>query len=303
MARHGVFRPSNPDGELFGLVEHDHWDPKRITGILDVEFETVEGQWVSPGTGRLGLALREGQETVAQRASRREDSPIVPGSSIKGAVRTVFELLTSSCDPMAKSRCKSKLLCPACTVFGSLGYRGRVSFDDAVPITDSSVEVAVAWTPVPHGPNREKTEGDFRLYDLRPWEPEAGQPPPPGGLRPLEREVFSGRFVTRLRFHNLTRQSLGALMICMGCSTESWQRFPLRLGGVKYDGKGAVRTQPVRTRLVAPDRKYLGGDSLRQTIEEWVRVSNGRPWASRCKATLVELCQVLNSESKKEGLS
>jgi hypothetical protein len=68
---------------------------------------------------------------------------MIPGSSLKGVVRSTFEAITNSTlavvSPKTKSQipkerlpCQdSKKLCPASLVFGALDWRGLVQFRDA----------------------------------------------------------------------------------------------------------------------------------------------------------------------------
>lgn len=293
MARHGLNWPSGSPTEMNTPDSaHERWWSDRCTGILDFELKTPDHQWISPGTGRLALALLDGQEIVVQKGARRRAVAVVPGTSIKGAVRTIFELLTHSCNPLKGSRCTIDSGCPACMVFGCLGFRGRVSFDDAVPAEPGTVEFQVAMTPVPRSPDPKKTDGDFRFYDLIEMVPD-DKTVPPKDFRPLAREVFRGRFVSRMRFQNLSPKVLGALIICLGCSPNPQQRFPLRLGGVKYDGKGAVSVKPLEIRLAWPHRKHLTGDDCMQTVSAWVEASSQEPWAQRSSETLAELRTVM----------
>src|SRR5262245_32739548 len=122
---------------------HHRWQKGLLTGYLRLTLEIPEGQFVSPSTGRLTLTSRGTTELVAQEASRAAGTPVIPGSGIKGAVRTVYELLSFSCDPFAWSNperrraqtnhCTARACCDACSLFGVLGRSGRVGFDDARP--------------------------------------------------------------------------------------------------------------------------------------------------------------------------
>ena len=145
MSRHGISRPGH-DVERSPAVPHDRWLPDRLTGAIELSFETLKDRFVSPGTGRLALSGSEGSEIVVKKAARSKDRPIVPGSGIKGAVRTLYELLSFSCNPFDfKAGCKGHRLCDACSLFGARGHLGRVSFSDAIP--DGSVSVVVRHFP------------------------------------------------------------------------------------------------------------------------------------------------------------
>ncbi|RMF71100.1 MAG: hypothetical protein D6738_14635 [Acidobacteria bacterium] len=91
----------------------------------------------------------------ARRPKLFTDPPIViPGTSLKGMIRSVFELVAPGCyavgsrnpdPPKGWHACSGAGgACPACRTFGSLkaaggAYRGRVSIRDARPVDEASV--------------------------------------------------------------------------------------------------------------------------------------------------------------------
>jgi hypothetical protein len=308
MGRHGLSRPP-------GTVErrtpppHDRWQAHLATGTLTlhlvVPVEQPE-QYVSPATGRLGLVAEGAAEAVAQRGARRGGEAVVPGSGIKGAVRSLYELLSFSCDPFARadlgrrsgspppSLCSPQACCDACSLFGMLGYNGRVGFSDAAPVDPSAVTVTVEKVPVPWTPDGSKTRGDFRLYDL-----EEAKLLTPGRLtaerRPKElaREVYRGTFEARMTFVNLEEQELGRLLLTMGIGSGGTVKFFLRLGGVKYDGKGAVVATPQAVRLASPRRAALSGEAAAEQCAAWIGSARGARWAEAFWPKLEELAVVL----------
>jgi hypothetical protein len=276
----------------FPAVPHDRWLPDRLTGAIELRLETLQDRFVSPGTGRLALSGSEESE-VALKAARSHDRPIVPGSGIKGAVRTLYELLSFSCNPFDfKAGCKSPRLCDACSLFGARGHLGRVSFSDAVPYKDGSVRVAVRKLPVGHESHGSKTKGDFRFYDLTP------DSSPGSGGAPREthsREVFTGWFRARLAFTNANPEELGRLLLCLGLGNEGAPGFPLRLGGVKYDGQGAVRVAAESLVVRAPRREDLKSDACGARLTAWIAEALGSPWGATFRPTYDEISATLRS--------
>ncbi len=301
MGRHALSRPA-------GAVErrtpppHDRWQANLWTGALTLRLAVPPGQYVSPATGRLGLIGEGAAETVAQRGARRAGVPVLPGSGIKGAVRTLYELLSFSCDPFARrgpaGYCSPQACCDACSLFGLLGYNGRVGFGDAVPAGPpaAAVEVTVEKVPVPWTPRQ--TLGDFRLYDLEearllaPGRPTAERQP-----KELAREVYRGAFDTRMTFVNLETQELGRLLLAMGAGAGEETRFYLRLGGVKYDGKGAVEVAPQALRLARPRQEEAAGDACREQCDKWIAAARRSPWAGTFWPKLEEVATVLRLRS------
>ena len=112
----------------------------------------------------------------------------LPGSSIKGMLRSVFEAVTASCvlnAPRALPQQVGKLsacrkssdlrpacsdLCPACSVFGCLSYKGKLTFSafytEAEPISLNipTLEQPFRTYPRPGRGERDLRTGNERLY-------------------------------------------------------------------------------------------------------------------------------------------
>lgn len=293
MAPHALSRPS---GQIVFQTPppHDQWKRGLLSGILTLSLETPPGQFVSPGTGRLGLTEMESKEIVAQRAARAGNTPVLPGSGIKGAVRTLYELLSFSCNPFDRSSpCSARQCCDACSLFGRLNYAGRVGFSDAVP-AGSGAKVEVRKVPIPHEGHVHRTPGDFRIYDFQ-------EATVPGSRekRPKEmaREVYTGTFETRMTFRNLSPEELGRLLLAMGLGEDEKTRFFLRLGGVKYDGQGAVRVTPLSLGMVFPKRRALTQDDCARECAEWIQDARSSSWAQTFWPKLEEATKVLQQGS------
>lgn len=237
-------------------------DWSRLTGRsgkVELVFETLPGRWVSPGTGRIEMLGAAGAERLVLAAARRAGQPVLPGSGIKGAVRTIFELITSSCTPFDDGG--TCCTCAACSLFGCIGrggHRGRLGFDDAVA---GEVRGTVELVPVPFQPHAERTPGDVRLYDLRPKEsPE----------RELAREAYRGAFAGRMSVDSAAEAELGRVGLALGLGPEE-VAFPLRLGGVRYDGQGAVRVALGVGRFAegAVARSDVPAEEMRRLMSGW----------------------------------
>jgi RAMP superfamily len=294
MARHGISRPQGTI-ERHEPPAHDRWARDLFTGSMSFLLATVPGRFLSPGSGRLGIAGEGAAEIAVQQAARRAGTPVVPGSGIKGAVRTLYELLTFSCDPFT-SGCQAQKCCPACSLFGLAGRSGRVSFSDAVPAREGAVQVTVRKVPTPWKPNPAKTGGDFRVYDLRDaamfdkgrrvWLPRP---------KALAREVLTGEFTTRMTFWNATPEELGRLLLAMGLGLDEAVRFELRLGGVKYDGQGGVRVTTQEIRLATPRTLTLRGDECAERCARWIRNARETAWGSTFWPVLEDLVSLLQA--------
>jgi hypothetical protein len=298
MARHGLSRPAGPI-ERHAPPAHDVWRRDLFTGTLGLRLVIAPGQYVSPGTGRLALTGggEGGGEIVAQQAATARGLPVLPGSGIKGAVRTLYELLSFSCDPFDREgeRCLPAACCDACSLFGLFNHSGRLSFADAVAAEPEGGRVEVQMVPVPWTPNAGKTPGEFRLYDLAEAAlPGAGRPAEEKQPKELARQVYLGTFETRMAFTNLEPAELGRVLLAMGVGTDRTTRFSLRLGGVKYDGKGAVKVVPHHLRLVKPSQMVAHGlEACGEEYVRWIGAARDSPWAATFWAPLERLAAVL----------
>lgn len=243
------------------LVRLDRRSPGRWTGLLTLRWELLDPLVV--GAGRLTLHEepppkrpmrriagrlvpveslddpRPGKEVVLDVVRRGGVAPVLPGSSIKGAVRQVFELLTPSCDLMSRDRCTIKdhrsQVCPACSFFGGLGLAGRVSFLEA-----TLVQGRPAILTVPEGWGKQKGEpGTVRVYDAqRAAERQSGPRRSAEKTWAIQPQAV---FASRVRVLDASDEELGVLFASLGLGCE---RGPsLRLGGRKYNGFGGVRSR------------------------------------------------------------
>lgn len=160
------------DGTYSGSLEF------QLLAEQDVHIGTGRKQLLSPATGGPARIVREGARIMGR--------PGIPGSSLKGALRSRFEAITRSCiqgRPPERSAIRSQStdikraelstavlsqdvlkpcrvnrqdplqseLCPACALFGLMSLRGRVTCTDLV--TPRGTEFAHVEVPEPFGPN------------------------------------------------------------------------------------------------------------------------------------------------------
>lgn len=206
---------------------------------------------------------------LIQAAVQKEGYLVIPGSSLKGVVRSIYESITESC--LCKISRKPKLhiepsfsecsanntkgVCPACRIFGAMGYLGLVRFEDAVRDRRG---FQLFHVPPLNSPNlNAQDEGEFIYFDLEKTvnsQEDKKQMPPkprlrgrkvyphsleqiPAGITVQGAKVGS-QFRTAIRFANITETELGALLIALGLDSKN--PFVLKMGGGKAVGKGSV---------------------------------------------------------------
>jgi len=239
---------------------------RDLSGLMELEIEVLS-DYLYVGSGQLELRSIQGREQVFYAFARQNGTLIIPGTSIKGAIRSVVEALSNSCVRIkarnervpnrAHEGCEYKekeggILCPACGLFGTTGYRGRVHFADAMPLGEVRTEIikiADLWPPRQTRQIRGRKfyqSKSFKKLDLRPAK----------NHRFLETVPKGVRFQTTLFFENLQEKELGLLGRALGLDMhpEDPQRvvfaFPVKLGGAKPRCLGGVRFIPQHIRLL-----------------------------------------------------
>ena len=119
---------------------HDRYYPDTLSGRLTGQLTALSPVHVASGllemTGRRDVPLVKAHVRSAGR-------PVIPGSSFKGAIRSIVEAISRSCVRVTRVRrnqlprdadgCRNpRRLCVACRMFGSLGFQGNVRFSAAV---------------------------------------------------------------------------------------------------------------------------------------------------------------------------
>lgn len=193
---------------------------------------------------KSSLAIQAGREerlrAVEQPVIRVGGQPVLPGSSLKGVLRSLLESLFSQngvlvCVPEAaiplerkkqrngiqeyvkeigrKEPCKTEGLCPVCEIFGSPGVSARATFLDARPTTEPKLlerrHVAIT----------------------RDTRAAAG-----GALLEVETVDAGTKFDGTIRVINPERWHIGALITAVENLTS------LGLGSKKSEGYGEVAT-------------------------------------------------------------
>ena len=204
---------------------------------------------------------------------RRNGRLTIPGSSLKGAVRSIVEAISSppSCLRVTRARaaeqptnvqtCSQKeRLCISCRMFGAMGYLGQVRFRDAV--LDIG-EPTIISTPSLFAPRTRE-----RLY-VREGKIVGRKFYRHGTLArgnvPLEACAPDSRFHLRVDFDNLSHAQLGLLLTALG---QGEPKLHLKLGGAKPACCGSVRRWPSQqSRLSRPAPPH---SIMMQNLTSWM---------------------------------
>jgi CRISPR/Cas system CSM-associated protein Csm3 (group 7 of RAMP superfamily) len=249
---------------------HAEYKPGTVSGTLRGEILARTPLHVASGT----LEVTDIPEAPLVKAHVRSGGrPVIPGSSFKGAIRSIVEAISPSCVRITRARrnqlprnvqgCWDKQdLCVACRMFGSLGYQGQVRFSDAVLREGMSTR----WTEMPalYAPRSranlyfEQGQVKGRKFYMH-GQPATGDTPvevcPPGAL--LEFTV---------QFENLRPAELGLLLIALG---QGEPKLYPKLGGGKPACYGSIEVQVTELEVFEEIEAAYADYDARAVTQDW----------------------------------
>jgi hypothetical protein len=266
------FPKERPDREKG--AGQDKLDARLLSGTLELTLHTLTpvhvglgySDFIKAGNQEYLAALQASKPIREEGTTRRRY--LIPGSSIKGAVRSIVEAITRSCIRITQGRHRPYIpqgyggcmsvndLCIACRLFGAQDYQGHVSFEDAVAPRGSLVLLGtpLLWTPArggrglpPRYLERDRAKGRKFYRHARP----------PSGADPRACIKSDAKLPLRIHFLNLSEAELGVLFTALGLHPD--HPFPIKLGGGKPVGLGSVQVIPQRINLLQ------GADALKAT--------------------------------------
>ena len=291
-------------------VTHEKYAANTLSGWL-------AGQIVAVGPLHIGSGLLESTQPLEHRLSRRDRSNfslirsfvtsqgkrIIPGSSLKGAIRSLVEGLSESCvckianrgylDNREQSECRVKEnLCPACRIFGAMGFQGRVKFSDAVQAGDRG---EVRKLPQLYRPQTRFPDGRKFYYHGRQAE----------GDQPVEVVPEDSQFSFRLDFENLQAAEMGLLLLGLGLTGQAGgASYRVKLGGFKPACFGSVEFAVERVVLNNTSQtasleydllpaNEIDGEALNDWYTEHVKVAIDGPGALVVAKNYRQLSKIL----------
>jgi len=272
---------------------HHSYREDLMTGALECALALLRPVQVASGIVSFVRGERSGEQLAALHASVTRGGRrvyVIPGSSLKGAVRSVAEAVSRSCFSVADKsvdrllpgslkRCRQvQALCPACRLFGMTAgrrenYLGSVHMAD-VPLPPGGrvalVYTPLLWTPAPgrrglpprYLQNSRVRGRKFYFHGKTATGPDA------------RIALAAGQTLhTTIYFESLSPALLGVLFTALG----QHPRFPflLKLGAAKPVGLGSVQVQVTAAELrsTPAQRGRLGGAASRregEALETWI---------------------------------
>jgi len=282
---------------------HQALQPRAFTGWIDLILVPRTPVQVASGSFEVGKT-RQGEEILIQGSSVERytaagtprQQPVLPGASLKGALRSLVEAISPSCVAVSAGatrfavpgnlrRCaQAEKLCPACRLFGMSGsgqenYLGQVSVEDAV-LEDGGL--VIVRTPLLWAPARGRRGLPARYLAGRQARGRKfyyhSQPAAGPDARIAVR--IGSKLRTRLHFENLTPGELGLLIAALG-QHPGYPFFP-KVGAAKPVGLGSVEVfvdgialqgPVVRTGRLGGEPVRYSGARLEEELRAWIEAA------------------------------
>lgn len=276
------------------MPEGGSWNPYRWVPVRNTPVERSTptphlrlSGWVGILDCRLSAltCLVVGQREFMRKSTPNGPVPVIPGTSLKGAIRSLCELIGNGCAVIGDKDhghepCRdSRRLCITCRMFGFVNQRqvlaGHVSFGDATLESSPLRPESWPWQSniVLGNPRRQHrafyppNQAFRKVYHHQPARTSTPSPAPTGvGTSRMSRSVQAAPagtvFAFQVSFQNLDELQLGLLLYAIGLEAG----LAHKLGGCKPLGAGSCRITVVRLVRFRPEWRYIG----QQTHEELV---------------------------------
>jgi len=245
------------------------------SGRLVYELRVLTPIFVASGSYALGEDVEHPDAPVVRACYRVEGVPAIPGSSLKGVVRSIAEAISPSCvtvtrldrrlvphQPKRRDECKPEEACPACSIFGRMSRMSKVLFGDARLV---SGRTKLYCLPALYAPRAHRARATYQAksgkFKGRKFYFH-GQPRQDRDRPPVEVIVPSSVVRGMVDFENLSYAEMGILFFALGLDGS----FALKLGGGKPACLGSLRTNPLRLELLNSDH-FLRAEPSVETLE------------------------------------
>ena len=254
---------------------HDLYNAECTTGQIQGTIEALSPIHIGSGIIDLGQDVE-----LIKTAVRTSENVVIPGSSLKGAIRSVVEAISESCVckvsgrirravPRDFAECRQKeRLCVACRMFGAMGFQGNVAVQDAPQIEGEIVTKLVPELYAPRRYQHGMRDIPGRKFYMH------GQVA--SGETPVEACEVGSKFRFVVQIDNLRQAEWGLLFTALGHHPN--HPFKIKIGGAKPVCFGSIDFQLERIQVEAQTRdQYLDWDvkpesaKTGEPLETWKR--------------------------------
>ena len=277
---------------------HDRYHETHVTGQIYGAIEALSPIHIGSGVIDLGQDAE-----LIKTAVRTSGNIVIPGSSLKGAIRSVVEAISESCVCKVSGRirrsvprnfmeCREKeRLCVACRMFGAMGFQSNIAIQDA---SQTKGQIITKFVPELFAPGRyqRSIEGiPGRKFYMH------GQIT--SGETPVEACEVGSKFRFVVQIDNLTRAEWGLFFTALGHHPD--YPFKLKIGGAKPACFGSIDLQTERIQVEEQTRaRYLDWDvqpesaKTGEQLEVWKRECTDQATDLLIKLDLLtQLAQIL----------
>lgn len=276
-------------------VGHDRYRQDRWHGKLELRLIVKTGVHVSTGIVVMGADVGDRVPLVKTMVLNPRQQLAIPGSSLKGVVRSVYEAITNSTLAVVTNKYRSKIpkprlpckekeeLCPASLVFGAIDWQGLVYFADA---TCERQQPVTGFLPSLYRPRPDERQDYFQGDRIkgRKFYYHAVQAVS-GGDRgiPVRQAGTEYIFKTVVRFENLTQAELGTLLVVLGqddrypIALKVGAGKPIGMGTMVVDLEALVKPQSLKqrySRYARPEDDRLTGAELKSFANEAIAAAH-----------------------------
>jgi hypothetical protein len=257
-----------PDGRIptSAPAGHHRYQPGNLTGILTATIIARSPVHVASG---LLEPKADRQYPMVKGHFRTGDRPAIPGTSLKGCIRSIVEAISRSSVQVTRARELDRSYLPgrsiieldvAQRIFGALGYQGMVRFGDAILEQGETIIVPSVQL------FRPRSEAADTYFDGR--RPRGRKFYMHGKLAqgnlPLEACPIDSWFALRMEYENITPGELGLVLTALGLGET---RFLPKIGGGKPACLGTIEITNPLLMVTTPSVAYADFDIAPQPQE------------------------------------
>lgn len=221
-----------------------------LTGYAELKFITLGNLYIGSG-----FSSENKGEFILETIKDYDNKPIIPASSVKGAVRNICSAVSDGCLPkvdkkeqylMPKSiRCSAskdnkKIIRECCIICDMFGMIGKVSLASKISFTDfKAIKFSLEnkWVNQQFSPNsnnsKYKNGNQFKGYKFYYTDCEVKKSNNQVNVESIKPK---SEFVGKVFFKNLTQDELQLLLFA--CGIDGY--INLKIGGFKNDGFGEI---------------------------------------------------------------
>jgi CRISPR/Cas system CSM-associated protein Csm3 (group 7 of RAMP superfamily) len=203
-----------------------------------------------------------------------DNQVIVPGTSLKGTIRSIAEAISDSCVRISRGEIRDNLardarpcdeikstvrvkgrepkLCVCCSIFGALGYQGRISFTDARLLAENRTALHHIKSPYPPRDSARFYTDVERRFNGRKFYFH-GQPVAAPQGEPYQVIESNSELECSMEFESLTAAECCLLFVAMGIFDD----IIIKIGGAKQAMLGSVEITPTGLELRKPTQSFL----------------------------------------------